>query len=454
VADFIFGKGDVVAAQSYAVEHHVQSDTFNQICKIVKSYFSKFMDFTFDILGKVQKFTTSSIDLSQSAITKAVESQEFSDYVNTLGELNIHRFDTLKNAYNGLSDTVKKDLFNKFGEKFICFLSYPTVGSTVRCGMSLHIMDLPEDITGVIYSPGNPLAQYFYKYIKADGSVYNIDWNYSTYPPTYEIVVSSDGNSIITENGSLRNKWITSILSFGFAMANQHPGTSDPFNNNPFNGVELGNLYGSTGSLSHVLVRFNGIDGLKNYNSVDDYNNKKTAPIVPTNFSNNWSLTSNSQVVTTGQDGTEDKEEQAKPVPVIDVTPLDANHVVSQVNSGDTSALDTEAKSITDVLPHSTPTPTVGTVAVGSPIDAYKVPITDIFPFCIPFNIYSLIKVFNSTPTAPTATLSVNIPIINVPFSYTVDLSFLDGLAVVVRGLESILWLMGLMFITSKVIKW
>jgi len=87
-------------------------------------------------------------------------------------------------------------------------------------------------------------------------------------------------------------------------------------------------------------------------------------------------------------------------------------------------------------------------------VGQFGLPILDIFPFCIPFDIFDFVAAFDASPVAPSVTLGVQIPIVDVPFEYTIDMTKFDELAAVVRGLECLLFLFGLMFITSKMIKW
>lgn len=96
----------------------------------------------------------------------------------------------------------------------------------------------------------------------------------------------------------------------------------------------------------------------------------------------------------------------------------------------------------------------VPAVSADSKAKDFSFPIVDLFPFCIPFDVYDFIAAFDAAPIAPSVKLSVNIPVINVPFEYNIDMTVLDPLAATVRNLELIAFLFGLMFITSKMIKW
>lgn len=78
----------------------------------------------------------------------------------------------------------------------------------------------------------------------------------------------------------------------------------------------------------------------------------------------------------------------------------------------------------------------------------------ELFPFCIPFDIYHLLQKFDGYPAAP----HVQIPFVisSIGFSYTLDLDFSawDPVAGAMRTVELIVYALGLAWATSKVIKW
>ena len=86
-------------------------------------------------------------------------------------------------------------------------------------------------------------------------------------------------------------------------------------------------------------------------------------------------------------------------------------------------------------------------------LDDYKLVLTDVFPFCIPFDLIDLVKVFSATPKAPKFSLPIKYPTgFNSWDSYDleIDLSVFDGVAQVVRKLETILFILGLIKITRS----
>ncbi len=101
----------------------------------------------------------------------------------------------------------------------------------------------------------------------------------------------------------------------------------------------------------------------------------------------------------------------------------------------------------------------VGDITVSIPdakygdLDSYKLTLTDVFPFCIPFDLIDLVKVFSATPEAPKFSLPLKYPTgFNTweTYDFEVDLSVFDGVAEVVRTLETILFILGLIKITRS----
>lgn len=86
----------------------------------------------------------------------------------------------------------------------------------------------------------------------------------------------------------------------------------------------------------------------------------------------------------------------------------------------------------------------------------YTVDLTQFFPFCIPFDLYHLIQAFNADPVAPEVTISLPIGYNGSEFTwedYTLSLSPFDTVAQVVRIFEFVLFIIGLMMVTRKLIE-
>lgn len=88
-------------------------------------------------------------------------------------------------------------------------------------------------------------------------------------------------------------------------------------------------------------------------------------------------------------------------------------------------------------------------------VKKYKVKLVDIFPFCIPYDIYRFLNCLKADPVAP----SFDIPIIAAnsfgleEYTYTLDLSQLDSVAKILRTMELLVFCVGLAFVTNNLIK-
>lgn len=77
----------------------------------------------------------------------------------------------------------------------------------------------------------------------------------------------------------------------------------------------------------------------------------------------------------------------------------------------------------------------------------------ELFPFCIPFDMYMLFKALKAEPKVPVFELPFKIPGI-VNFTIKVDFSKFEILSKVLRGGLTLLFILALMLVTNKVIKW
>ena len=95
-----------------------------------------------------------------------------------------------------------------------------------------------------------------------------------------------------------------------------------------------------------------------------------------------------------------------------------------------------------------------GEIVENPEIDTYKVGLSSVFPFCIPFDVYNMVTMFVAEPEAPSAEWTFTLPWSNQEYSVGWDLSAFDGVARVCRDMELVLFAVGLAVITYKVIKW
>lgn len=103
---------------------------------------------------------------------------------------------------------------------------------------------------------------------------------------------------------------------------------------------------------------------------------------------------------------------------------------------------------IKDAIENVTQTPT------SEDLPDFKFDLRELFPFCIPFDIYRLLSSFDAEPEAP----HVQLPIVieSIGFSYTLDLDFSawNPVAQAMRTAELIVYAIALAWATGKVIKW
>lgn len=84
----------------------------------------------------------------------------------------------------------------------------------------------------------------------------------------------------------------------------------------------------------------------------------------------------------------------------------------------------------------------------------FKFDLRELFPFCIPFDIYRLLSSFDSEPAAPHVQLPIVIDSINFRYNLDLDFSAWDPVAQAMRTVELIVYAIALAWATGKVIKW
>lgn len=89
-----------------------------------------------------------------------------------------------------------------------------------------------------------------------------------------------------------------------------------------------------------------------------------------------------------------------------------------------------------------------------STASAYKWDLSQLFPFCIPFDIAAMLQAFDGVAAAPH--LQIPIVIQSIGFNYTLDLDFspFNPVAAIMRQVELIAFAVALAWGTSKVIRW
>lgn len=77
-----------------------------------------------------------------------------------------------------------------------------------------------------------------------------------------------------------------------------------------------------------------------------------------------------------------------------------------------------------------------------------------VFPFCIPFDMIDLYRVFVAEPQAPHWEIPLKSETFNIDYTFIIDFEQFEVLAEIFRTFQIILFILGLCMITSKVIKW
>lgn len=105
------------------------------------------------------------------------------------------------------------------------------------------------------------------------------------------------------------------------------------------------------------------------------------------------------------------------------------------------------------------PVTDVGTDIIVAPVvDAdikkYTFDLSAVFPFCIPFDLVALIKTLSADAKTPKFEVPIAFPAIDYEYTFVIDLSFLDSAAQVFRACITVSFILALISITPKMIKW
>ncbi len=104
--------------------------------------------------------------------------------------------------------------------------------------------------------------------------------------------------------------------------------------------------------------------------------------------------------------------------------------------------------------PEPEPDPEPETETSSEDVNDYKVELSTLFPFCIPFDFIALLDALDAEPEAPSFEIPFVVPALEIDERYEVDLSMFDEQMEVVRTFETIGFIVLLMHLTSKFIKW
>lgn len=101
------------------------------------------------------------------------------------------------------------------------------------------------------------------------------------------------------------------------------------------------------------------------------------------------------------------------------------------------------------VTPDTTPVVDPSTVDPGTVVTGLSFDLTNIFPFCIPFDIYAALDLLDAEPVAPSYHFHLEWPY-NIVIDFTLDLSPFNQVAAVARTMEILIFLIGLAVMTRS----
>ncbi len=87
-------------------------------------------------------------------------------------------------------------------------------------------------------------------------------------------------------------------------------------------------------------------------------------------------------------------------------------------------------------------------------IKKYTYDLSTVFPFCIPFDLVALLKTLCADAKTPVFEVPIAFPAIDYEYTFVIDLSFLDSAAQVIRACVTVSFILALISITPKMIKW
>lgn len=143
-----------------------------------------------------------------------------------------------------------------------------------------------------------------------------------------------------------------------------------------------------------------------------------------------------------------------------DISPKPATDVTTDTGIYIDTMTDTVVDTMPSVTPSPSPDPDPGGTGTGTEtgtdvdIDDYKRDLRLIFPFCIPFDFISLLRVLDAEPVTPVFEVPFSVPVLGIDEKVVLDLSFLDDIMEVFRVCEVVSFIIVLMSVTHKMIKW
>lgn len=110
-------------------------------------------------------------------------------------------------------------------------------------------------------------------------------------------------------------------------------------------------------------------------------------------------------------------------------------------------------KTVADTVAEAAPKPDPGPqpdIDAGS----YKVNLTNVFPFCLPFDFIRLLDALDAEPVTPVFEFPFVVPVLGIDMTVELDMSFLEPAMEVFRMGETVGFVILLIVLTQRVIKW
>ena len=86
--------------------------------------------------------------------------------------------------------------------------------------------------------------------------------------------------------------------------------------------------------------------------------------------------------------------------------------------------------------------------------ESFLADLKELFPFCIPFDIVDCFKLFSAEPETPRVEFPIHFGIVDKDYTFVMDLKDFNDVAKVCRTSFLVLFMVGLGFATSRLIKW
>lgn len=139
-----------------------------------------------------------------------------------------------------------------------------------------------------------------------------------------------------------------------------------------------------------------------------------------------------------------DAEPTAEPTAEPDTEPTSSPATDVGGDTGNDSQIETE----------TTPQPTSPPQDLTEDMQKYKVDLTKIFPFCIPFDLVALLETLDAEPVTPYFEFPFVVQSLDIDMVVPIDLSWMEEIMVVFRQCMKVSFILCLIMVTGKVIKW